>query len=76
MRTITPSSLLDKHQALLTARLEAEAEEARLRREEEYLALQVRQAEEQLRYYEGLLVLLRRDWGRPAPIVDLVRKLG
>ncbi|MCI4331700.1 MAG: hypothetical protein L3K19_07655 [Thermoplasmata archaeon] len=76
MRTTTPSSLHDKHQALLAARLEAEAEESKLRREEEYLTLQVRQAQEQVRYYEGLLVLLRRDWGRSAALADLVRKLG
>jgi len=49
---------------------------ARLEREEEYLRRQVREAREQVRYYEGLLTVLRRDWGRPAPLADLVRKLG
>lgn len=76
MRTRTPSSLHDRYQALLAARFEAEAEEDRLRREEEYLSLQVRQAEEQVRYYEGLLALLRRDWGRQVGLTDVVRKLG
>jgi hypothetical protein len=76
MRTITPSSLHDKHQALLSARLEAEAEESRLRQEEEYLSGQVRQAAEQVQYYEGLLALLRREWGAPAALAQLVRKLG
>lgn len=76
MRTTTPSSLHDKHQSLLAARLEAEAEETRLRQEEEYLTGQVAQAAEQVRYYEGLLVLLRKEWGAPAAIAQLVRKLG
>ncbi|MFZ0890998.1 MAG: hypothetical protein WB778_01530 [Thermoplasmata archaeon] len=49
---------------------------ARLLRDEQYLALQVRQAREQVRYYEGLLTLLRRDWGKIPPLEDLVRKLS
>jgi hypothetical protein len=76
MRTTTPSSLHDRYQALLSAQLEAEAEESRLRREEEYLGVQVRQAQEQVRYYEGLLTLLRRDWGKPTAIAEMVRKLS
>ncbi|MCI4339944.1 MAG: hypothetical protein L3K06_02670 [Thermoplasmata archaeon] len=48
----------------------------RLEREEEYLRRQVREAREQVRYYEGLLNVLRRDWGKPAPLAELVRKLG
>lgn len=72
----TPTSLLDKHQSLLQARAEAEAEAARLEHEEEYLVAQIRQAEEQVRHYEGLLSLLRKDWGgRTPPFFDLVRKL-
>ena len=68
--------LLDRYVSLLSAQQEAEAEVARLEREEEYLRRQVREAREQVRYYEGLLTVLRRDWGRPAPLVELVRKLG
>jgi multidrug resistance efflux pump len=68
--------LLDRHVSLLSAREEAEAEMARLEREEEYLRRQVREAREQVRYYEGLLTVLRKDWGKPAPLAELVRKLG
>jgi len=71
-----PAPLLDKHQALLSARQEAEAEMVRLAREEDYLLQQVREAREQVRYYEELLAVLRRDWGRPPPLSELVRKLG
>jgi hypothetical protein len=52
----------------------AEIEQAR--REEEYLLLKVRQAREQVRYYEGLLNLLRRDLGDTPGLTDLVRRLG
>jgi hypothetical protein len=55
---------------------EVASELARIRREEEYLLLKVRQAREQVRYYEGLLELLRRDWGKTPGLSDLVRKLG
>ncbi|MGB6501332.1 MAG: hypothetical protein WBG19_08050 [Thermoplasmata archaeon] len=57
-------------------RRELVAELARLEREEEYLRLKVRQAREQVRYYDGLLTLLRRDWGRAPGLSELVRKLG
>jgi hypothetical protein len=53
-----------------------ESEAARLRREVEYLASQVRQAEEQVRHYEGLLTELRKDWGGTPRLADLVRRLG
>jgi hypothetical protein len=49
-------------------------EVARLRREEEYLRLKVRQAREQVRYYEGLLTLVRKDFGRPASLSEFVRR--
>ena len=76
MRQPTPTSLHDRHQLLLEARAAAEAESARLAREQEYLLSQIRQAEEQVRHYEGLLTLLRRDWGgKSPPLFDLVRKL-
>ncbi len=48
----------------------------RLRREEEYLRLKVRQARDQVRYYEGLLQLLRRDLGRQPSLTEVVRRLG
>ncbi len=47
-----------------------------MRREEEYLTLQIRQAREQVRYYEGLLHLLKNDWGRAPGVRDMLRKLG
>jgi hypothetical protein len=76
MRRQTPTSLHDRHQSLLQARADAEAEEAHLVREEEYLVTQIRQAEEQVRHYQGLLVLLRKDWGgKTPPLYELVRKL-
>ncbi len=49
---------------------------SRLEREEEYLRLKVRQAREQVRYYEGLLTLLRRDFGQAPGLSELVRRLG
>jgi hypothetical protein len=68
--------LSDKQDALVQTQREVSAELERLRREEEYLLLKVRQAREQVRYYEGLLDLLRRDWGQAPGLSDLVRKLG
>jgi len=67
-RTVRPD-------ALRAAQVEAEAELQRLVREEEYLLRQIREARDQVRYYEGLLVVLRRDWGRTPPLAALVRKL-
>jgi len=55
---------------------ELTGEVSRLRREEEYLRLKVRQAREQVRYYEGLLQLLQRDLGRRPSLTDVVRRLG
>ncbi|MCI4361273.1 MAG: hypothetical protein L3J91_06170 [Thermoplasmata archaeon] len=76
MRRPTPTSLHDRHQTLLDARADAEAEEAHLLREEEYLSTQIRQAEEQVRHYQSLLVMLRKDWGgKSPPFYELVRKL-
>jgi hypothetical protein len=68
--------LSDRHESLLSTQRELTAELARLRREEEYLVLKVRQAREQVRYYEGLLELLHRDWGKPPGLSELVRKLS
>jgi hypothetical protein len=61
---------------LISTQRELLAELGQLRREEEYLLLKVRQAREQVRYYEGLLNLLRRDLGKAAGLSDLVRRLG
>ena len=72
----TAASLQDRAQALVEARDAASLEVARLEREEQYLAQQVRDAEDQVRYYERLLSKLRRDWGRPARLPEIVRKLG
>ena len=76
MRLPRLSSLGDKHESLLAARHEAEAEVQRLEREEEFLQAQVRQAREQVRYYEELLAVLKRDWGKNALFANLVRKFG
>jgi hypothetical protein len=69
-------SLTDSQQALLATQRALTAQLGALEREEEYLTLKIRQAREQVRYYEGLLQLLRRDWGAATGITDLVRKLG
>lgn len=68
--------LRDRQAALLASVRELSAERARLARQEEYLALKVRQAREQVRYYEGLLELLRRDWGKTPGLSEIVRRLG
>jgi hypothetical protein len=68
--------LSDRQESLLSSQRELFAELARLRREEDYLVLKVRQAREQVRYYEGLLELLRRDWGKTEGLADLVRRLS
>ncbi len=71
-----PLSLSGKQETLLATQREIASELVRLRREEEYLSLKVRQAREQVRYYEGMLELLRRDWGKTPGLTDLVRRLG
>ncbi|MCI4328238.1 MAG: hypothetical protein L3K01_07865 [Thermoplasmata archaeon] len=76
VRRRTPSTLHHRLESLQTALADAEAESARLRSEAEYLVGQVRQAQEQVRHYEGLLSELRRDWGRAPRLTDLVRRLG
>ena len=66
----------DRFQQLRGTQRELLAELVRVEREEQYLRLKVRQAREQVRYYEGLLALLRRDWGRAPGLSELVRRLG
>lgn len=76
MRRPSSSSLHDRHASLVSARQSAEAELAGLDREERFLTSQLKQAQEQLRYYEGLLAVLRREWGGTRRFAELVRKLG
>jgi hypothetical protein len=65
-----------RQEQLLSTQRELLGELGRLRREEEYLTLKVRQAREQVLYYEGLLNLLRRDFGKPTGLSDIVRRMG
>ncbi|MGI0070930.1 MAG: hypothetical protein ACRECT_02485 [Thermoplasmata archaeon] len=69
-------SAIDRHETLLATQREILAELARTRREEEYLVLKVRQAREQVRYYERLLAMLKRDWDRDPALSSFVRRLG
>ena len=69
-------SLSDKVETLRASERELLAEIDRLKREERYILLKVRQARDQVRYYESLLSLLRRDWGKSAGLSDLIRRLG
>lgn len=62
--------------ALRSTQSELESELDQLGKEEEYLRLKLRQASEQVRYYEGLLSLLRRDLGRSRGLPDLLRRIG
>jgi len=68
--------LTDREESLSATQRELGAEILRLRREEEYLLLKVRQAREQARYYEGLLTLLRRDFGNAQGLPELLRRIG
>lgn len=69
-------STIDRSEALLAAEQDLLEEVAATKREEEYLVLKVRQAREQVRYYERLLELLKRDWGQDPGLSSLVRRLG
>jgi hypothetical protein len=73
---VRPDRFSDRLEFLRTTERDLLGEVARLRREEEYVRLKVRQAREQVRYYEGLLTLLRRDYGRPPSLAEVVRRLG
>ncbi|HLN51253.1 MAG: hypothetical protein ACLQD9_08015 [Thermoplasmata archaeon] len=66
----------DRIEHLVGLQKELLTELGQLQREEEYVSLKVRQAREQVRYYEGLLALLRRDFGKPPALSELVRRLG
>lgn len=70
-----PVSLHDRTASLQSLRLEAEAEADRLMREEATLVEQLRQAKEQVRYYEQLLIQLRRQWGRRPALTRILRNL-
>jgi DNA/RNA-binding domain of Phe-tRNA-synthetase-like protein len=69
------TSLLDKLETVSRAHAEAELEFERLRREEEYLSEQIAKADEQVRYYQNLLVELKGDWGRDPALRALLRRL-
>jgi hypothetical protein len=69
-------SLTGRVETLRASERELVAEVDRLKREERYILLKVRQARGQVRYYESLLSLLRRDWGTTAGLNDLIRRLG
>ncbi len=69
-------SRIARQESLLATERELVDEVARTRRQEEYLTLKVRQAREQVRYYERLLGLLKRDWGGDAALAGLVRRRG
>ncbi len=71
-----PGRFSDRIEELAAAQRDLERDLARLDREEEYLQLKVRQARDQVRYYEGLLTLLRRDFGKAPGLSDLVRRLS
>jgi hypothetical protein len=73
---VRPDRYSDRIEFLRSTERDLQGEVVRLRREEEYLRLKVRQAREQVRYYEGLLTLLRRDFGRTPSLAEVVRKLG
>lgn len=68
-------SLLDRLETVGRAHAEAELEFERLRREEEYLTEQIAKANEQVRYYQSLLVELKGDWGRDPALRALLRRL-
>lgn len=63
-------------ESLLATERDLVAEVAQTRRQEEYLVIKVRQAREQVRYYERLLDLLKQDWGEDPALAALVRRLG
>jgi hypothetical protein len=69
-------SITDRQESLLSTERDLLAEVARTRRQEEYLLVKVRQAREQVRYYERLLEMLKRDWGEDPGLATLVRKIG
>jgi DNA/RNA-binding domain of Phe-tRNA-synthetase-like protein len=69
------TSLLDKLESVSRAHAEAELEFERLRREEDYLTEQIAKADEQVRYYQNLLIELKSDWGRDPALRALLRRL-
>ncbi len=69
------TSLLDRLEAVGRAYAEAELEFERLRREEEYLTEQIAKADEQVRYYQSMLIELKDDWGRDPALRAVLRRL-
>lgn len=72
----TAPSLHDRQEALRVALEAARSEVERLEREEQYLAEQVRRAEDQVRYYERLLARHRKDSGPPSHLPRILKRLG
>ncbi len=66
----------DREVTLREARDAASAELERLEREEQFLLLQVRRAEDQVRYYDRLLAKHRKDAGTTRRLPEMVRRLG
>lgn len=68
--------LADRTAALASERADLEREISRLSREEQYLSVQIEHAQEQVRYYEGLIEIQRREWTRRPGVRDVIRGLG
>ncbi len=65
----------DRAESLVREAQSLEAELGRLAQEEEFVELQIRQAREQVAYYEDLLRLLRKDWGQVSGLADLLLRM-
>jgi len=70
-----PPSGYDRVTRLADEARDLEGELGRLAYEEEFVDLQIRQAREQVRYYEDLLRLLRKEWGQVSGLADLLERM-
>ncbi|MFG1530631.1 MAG: hypothetical protein AAFA34_05095 [Thermoplasmata archaeon] len=75
MKYDRPPSESDRAAGLARELQRLEAELGRLAYEEEFVDLQIRQAREQIAYYEQLLKLLRKDWGQVSGLADLLQRM-
>ncbi|MHB1932460.1 MAG: hypothetical protein ACYCPV_05695 [Thermoplasmata archaeon] len=75
MRYDAPPSASDRASGLARELQSLEAELGRIAYEEEFVELQIRQAREQIAYYEQLLKLLRKDWGQVSGLADLLQRM-
>lgn len=71
-----PPPLVDRTASLSEERARLEGEIGRLLREEEYLETQLRNAREQVRYYEALIETQRSEWSGRRGVRELLRGLG